>query len=147
MMNKRKKQSGFTLIELMIVIAIVGILAAVAMPMYKQYTQKAKFSEVVSAAGAVKAAFSQCVQVADGATVGAIIGNCDTIAKLGIPDPATGSQYTTSIGINSTSGMITATGVAEVLGLTYTLTPTVNLNGQIAWAEAGSCSTNAVKLC
>ena len=48
MNSEMKKQSGFTLIELMIVVAIVAILAAVALPAYQSYTQKARFTEVVS---------------------------------------------------------------------------------------------------
>ncbi|MGL4467874.1 MAG: prepilin-type N-terminal cleavage/methylation domain-containing protein, partial [Plesiomonas shigelloides] len=57
-----KKQSGFTLIELMIVVAIVAILAAVALPAYQTYTKKAKFTEVVSAVGPFKTAIEICAQ-------------------------------------------------------------------------------------
>ncbi|MDX1810492.1 MAG: pilin, partial [Gammaproteobacteria bacterium] len=59
----KKAQKGFTLIELMIVIAIVGILAAVAVPMYSDYTNKAKFSEVMAAAGPIKTAIEMCYQI------------------------------------------------------------------------------------
>ncbi|WOE68688.1 prepilin-type N-terminal cleavage/methylation domain-containing protein [Aeromonas allosaccharophila] len=57
-----KKQSGFTLIELMIVVAIVAILAAVALPAYQNYTKKAKMTEVASATGKYKTAIEVCVQ-------------------------------------------------------------------------------------
>jgi len=57
-----KKQAGFTLIELMIVVAIIGVLAAIAIPAYQSYTARAKFSEVVGAAGPAKLAVDLCVQ-------------------------------------------------------------------------------------
>jgi len=53
-MNPSIKRKGFTLIELMIVVAIIGILSSLALPAYSNYTKKAKFAEVVSAAAAVK---------------------------------------------------------------------------------------------
>ena len=60
-----KRQSGFTLIELMIVVAIVAILAAIALPAYQTYTLRAKYSEVVAAAGPAKTAFEVCAQGLD----------------------------------------------------------------------------------
>ncbi|MCV3287385.1 prepilin-type N-terminal cleavage/methylation domain-containing protein [Aeromonas media] len=57
-----KRQSGFTLIELMIVVAIVAILAAIALPAYQTYSLRAKFSEVIAAAGPAKTAFEVCAQ-------------------------------------------------------------------------------------
>ncbi|HFE38619.1 MAG TPA: prepilin-type N-terminal cleavage/methylation domain-containing protein [Gammaproteobacteria bacterium] len=144
-MAKRKKQAGFTLIELMIVIAIVGILAAVAMPMYKHYVTKAKFSEVVAAADALKTGFIQCIQTADTTSASAAITDCDTLGEIGIPAP-TGDKIA-SVAIATTTGVITATGTTEVSGRTYTLTPTVAANGSITWAKAGTCSTASPKLC
>lgn len=68
-MNKNT-QKGFTLIELMIVIAIIGILAAVALPAYQNYTQKAKFSEVIASVTGVRTAIDVCYQT------GTTLTNC-----------------------------------------------------------------------
>lgn len=61
-MHPKKKHNGFTLIELMIVIAIIGILSAVAVPQYSQYTKRAEFAEVKSAVNPIKMAITNCYQ-------------------------------------------------------------------------------------
>eukprot|EP00487_Bulimina_marginata_P010112 TRINITY_DN487_c0_g2_i1.p1 TRINITY_DN487_c0_g2~~TRINITY_DN487_c0_g2_i1.p1 ORF type:complete len:102 (-),score=13.73 TRINITY_DN487_c0_g2_i1:46-351(-) len=82
MKTMTQKQQGFTLIELMIVVAIIGILAAVALPAYQDYTTRAKMSEVISFAGSAKTAVSECI-ISTGATT-----DCETNAKVGL-DPCT----------------------------------------------------------
>ena len=139
MMLPSKKQSGFTLIELMIVIAIIGILASVALPAYSQYTKKAKFSEVILGGSAVKGLVDLCYQ-----TRGAqLLSNCNTLAKIGADanDIQSAPQINTvSIAGNST---ITMLGAAAVDNETYTLAPTAAGN-TLTWTEGGSCIANGI---
>ncbi len=132
----RTLQKGFTLIELMIVIAIVGILATVALPAYQTYVSKAKFSEVILATAVVKVAVELCAQ--DQGTE----SNCSGGAN-GIPSNAGASGYLSSL--TTTNGIITATAVgtsaAAASGLngeTYKLTPSY-ANGKITWTVDGTC--------
>jgi type IV pilus assembly protein PilA len=127
--SMRKVQKGFTLIELMIVVAIIGILAAVALPAYQDYTTKAKFSEVVAVAAAYQTAVATCVQEENG-----VPDNCD-IGINGIP-ATQATTHVTSVGV--VDGVITVTPTATTNALsTLILTPTVGA-ASLTWAKTGS---------
>ncbi|MDT8283045.1 MAG: prepilin-type N-terminal cleavage/methylation domain-containing protein [Gammaproteobacteria bacterium] len=141
-MTTTKKQSGFTLIELMIVIAIIGILASVALPAYQTYTKKAKFSEVVLAGSNMKSSVDVCYQTRGNQD----LTNCDTLAEVGLnaADLNVG-QHVASGGITGTTAVITVTGAASVDAQTYILTPTV-VGQSLTWSDATS-SCIAAGLC
>jgi type IV pilus assembly protein PilA len=132
-------QKGFTLIELMIVVAIIGILAAVAIPSYQDYTKKAKFSEVLSISDSYKQAIALCY-----ADLNTFTG-CNA-GTQGVP--ATPATATTGLaaGGTVTNGVISFTGTAAAGAYTFILTPTINAEGTaITWAQSGTCL--GVKYC
>lgn len=125
---KQHAQQGFTLIELMIVVAIIGILAAVAIPQYQNYTYKAKFSEVTSVASSYQTAVALCAQ-----TLGVLTG-CDS----GTNDiPAT--QATTHVAsVAVANGVITVVPTSTTNALsTLVLTPALGA-GALTWSKTGS---------
>jgi type IV pilus assembly protein PilA len=136
MKTMTQKQQGFTLIELMIVIAIIGILAAIALPQYQTYTKKARFSEVVLAASSAKGLVDVCFQ-----TRGAgALANCDEADEIGLSAGVADGAQVDTVTIAATTAAITATGEATVDSATYVLTPTVSANaGTLTWAQTGTC--------
>jgi len=130
----KKAQSGFTLIELMIVIAIIGILAAIALPAYSTYTKKARFSEVILATSTVKTGIEVCYQGSGAEN----LANCDDAVNAGVNlGGAAAGDFVSGVTI-AANGVINATGTAEVDSETYVLTPT-GANGAVTWAVSGSC--------
>ena len=138
-MNMYKAQQGFTLIELMIVVAIIGILAAIAIPAYQDYTVRSKVSEGLSVASGAKLAVAETRQ-SSGQWPGdnTVAGLADPVSIIGnnvlSVDVGGGGNSTTVSTIT-----ITYTADAAITGQTVVLTPT-NAIGSITWV----CNTGTV---
>jgi len=116
----KRIQQGFTLIELMIVVAIIGILAAVALPAYQDYTVRGRVSELAIMASGMKA------------TVGDNLANGNADACVGVAVISVVTKNTESS--TCVAGVLTVTGTAAAKGVVLTYTPTVQGDGKISWA-------------
>lgn len=119
-------QSGFTLFELMIAIAVIAILTAIGVPAYQGYLQKAAMTDMLQTMTPYKAAIEIC------ALEQGNLSNCSS-GSNGIPTTKS-TSYVTSIDVSS--GVITLVGQSALNGLTVTLTPTINsIHGHLDWQK------------
>jgi type IV pilus assembly protein PilA len=125
----KKAQAGFTLIELMIVVAIIGILAAVALPAYQDYTVRGRVSELAIMGSSLKATVTENI-ASNGGTIAA--GMCK-----GIVDSTVATKNMASYKCTDTDGKIAVVGTAAAKAVALTYKPTVNADNVVTW----TCST------
>jgi len=142
-----KAQKGFTLIELMIVIAIIGILAAIAIPQYQDYVTRSKITEGLNLSAAAQTAVAETFQSLG--HMGATGNVASGVNSFGLPDEATiAGKYVKSVGVTNLTGVVTITynnavGGGVTSGEVLTLTPGIPATGNsgaIIWA----CGNNTV---
>jgi len=137
----KRVQQGFTLIELMIVVAIIGILAAVALPAYQTYTVKAKVSEAILAASQCRTTVSEVYQTGNASAPPAANGWGCEAGVAGSPSPGAPSRYVASVQTDADGNITVMTSndasLKTAAGTTITLEPMANATTALTAASIG----------
>ena len=134
-----KKMQGFTLIELMIVVAIIGILAAVALPAYQDYTKRAKMTEAIGFIAAAKTGVSEAY-----ASSGTLTGIDNTAAGLAAPTDIT-SAVVESVTVAGGVITVNVTGIdtaCDAAAAAITFTPVPGAGDSLTWSGAADSACN-----
>jgi len=131
-----KRQGGFTLIELMIVVAIIGILAAVAIPKYQDYVTSSKWASDISSLDSLKLAIELCLQ-----ENGGDLASCDTGPEVGFSGMPTPSYAAGSVAIVANTAAITFTGSIATGSFVYAAEPQFGPGAVLVWQRSVATDT------
>jgi len=133
----KKVQQGFTLIELMIVVAIIGILAAIAIPAYQDFTIRSRVTELINAAGVCKTSIAEFYQAKGSFPLGTADSGCSTVGTASSAPPVVAALGVIAV---DSAGTLTTQLTGNASGTTLTYTPTL-AGGAGSAITAWDCKT------